>query len=215
MKSNVFRLTLMALLVTACSVQADVGRGRHKKVYAVPAPAKVVVDGKLDDWDLSGQVWIYVVSETADMQSAKYALMYDKDAVYMSGVVRDPSPMMNRHDPNVDPDKAWDADVCQIFMSLDPALGYPVNKSSFGGDETGKMCTLLLWYYTDRQEPNMVALKAMKFSNALRPDLGARGVVARDQYQAAYAKAAQDSGFMAEMLETDRLFDLTVSDGAA
>jgi len=65
-----------------CSGQAraDVGLGRHKQLYAVPAPGKVTIDGKLDDWDLSGQIEMYVVSETKDVQSAKFALMYDHEA---------------------------------------------------------------------------------------------------------------------------------------
>ncbi len=121
-------------ILLAATAFADTGLARHKKLYAVPAPGKVVIDGKLDDWDLSGQIFMYVVSETSDMQSARFAMMYDDEALYISGVVRDPSPMMNRHDPNVDPEKAWDADVCQIYMVLDPSMGYPVNKSSFNGD---------------------------------------------------------------------------------
>ena len=114
---------IVVLLAGSLTLCADVGLARHKKVYAVPASRNVVIDGKLDDWDLSAQIFMYVVSETSDMQSARYAMMYDKDALYLSGVVRDPSPMMNRHDPNVDPDKAWDADVCQIFMSIDLQTG--------------------------------------------------------------------------------------------
>ena len=96
-------------------------------MYVVPAPKKVTIDGKLDDWDLSGQITMYVVSETSDMQSAKFAMMYDKDALYLSAVVRDPTPMMNRHDPQVDADRAWDADACQFRLTLDPKMGYPVN----------------------------------------------------------------------------------------
>lgn len=36
----------------------------------------------------------------------------------------------------------------------------------------------------------------------------------RERVYAAYAEAAQDSAFMAEMIETDRIFDITVGDGA-
>lgn len=36
----------------------------------------------------------------------------------------------------------------------------------------------------------------------------------RERVYAAYAEAAQDSAFMAEMIETDRVFDITVGDGA-
>ena len=95
------RYTLAFLLATTLAVpwiaQADSGLGRHKKMYAVPVPGKVVIDGKLDDWDLSGQILMYVISETSEMQGARFALMYDQDALYISGDVRDASPMMNRH----------------------------------------------------------------------------------------------------------------------
>lgn len=36
----------------------------------------------------------------------------------------------------------------------------------------------------------------------------------RERVYAAYAEAAQDSAFMAEIIETDRVFDITVGDGA-
>jgi len=177
---------------------ADTGLARHKKIYAVPAPTNVVVDGKLDDWDLSGQIQMYVVSETADMQSARFALMHDADAVYVSGVVRDPSPMMNRHDPKVDPEKAWDADVCQIYMVLDPAMGYPVNKSSFGREVDDRICTLYLWYYTDRREPNLACFKGMTFDTPLRQDLAANGAIPHDRFQAAFVKAEDGRGYTFE-----------------
>ena len=36
----------------------------------------------------------------------------------------------------------------------------------------------------------------------------------REKVYAAYAEAAQDPEFMAEMLDTDRAFDITIGDGA-
>ena len=49
---------LMLFLIAAIAAQclADVGLARHKKLYAVPVPGKVTIDGKLDEWDLSGQI---------------------------------------------------------------------------------------------------------------------------------------------------------------
>src|SRR5471030_157245 len=107
-----FTFVIGVSLVAAgcCSARADTGLGRHKKMFAVPAPGKVTIDGKLNDWDLSGQISTYVISETRTMQSAGFAVMYDKKALYLSGVVRDTSPMMNRHDPQSDGDRGWDAD---------------------------------------------------------------------------------------------------------
>src|ERR1039458_7638156 len=83
-------LALVAVaLTTAVAGSAETGLARHKRIFAVPAPGKVVIDGNLDDWDLSGQIGMFVTSATKDVQGAKIALMYDKDAVYISGEIRD------------------------------------------------------------------------------------------------------------------------------
>ncbi|MRR52536.1 MAG: hypothetical protein EG825_16800 [Rhodocyclaceae bacterium] len=66
------------------------GRARNKRIFIVPRPGPVAVDGKLDDWDLSGQIEIYVTKETAATMSARIAAMYDAEALYLSGNFRDP-----------------------------------------------------------------------------------------------------------------------------
>ncbi|MEI6520246.1 MAG: FlgD immunoglobulin-like domain containing protein [bacterium] len=174
------------LLLLAVIVSADNGRGLHKKAYAVPVPAgkKVKIDGKLNDWDLSGQIHSYVVSETADTQGARFAMMYDKDALYLSGVVADTSPMMNRNDPKVNGNKGWDADACQFRMILDPAQGYPVNQSTWNAVDNDQMAHLILWYYTDRKEPCLQLHKGMTY----KPITGTEpfGVLPHDKFQAAY-----------------------------
>jgi hypothetical protein len=194
-------LALLAVLglLTGLAL-ADSGLGRHKKLYVVPVPKKVVIDGKLDDWDLSGQIGMYVASETADMMGARCAMMYDAQALYISGVVRDSSPMMNRHDPNVDPEKAWDADVCQLFMSLKPEFPYPLTFSSFDPKtrDVDGACTLMLWHFTDRAEANLSAFRAMGFSKALRPDFNENGVIPHEKFQGKYAKMADGGGYTFE-----------------
>ena len=106
-------LTLLLIPCLRQPVHADSGRGKHKKMYAVPCPGKVIIDGKLDDWDLSGQLTMYIVQETSEMISAKFAIMYDDDAIYLSGDIRDDTPMMNRHDPHAgDAAFGWNADSC-------------------------------------------------------------------------------------------------------
>ena len=66
----------------------DTGLGRHKQLYAVPAPGRVSVDGKLDDWDLSGQIEMLSSLKRKEMQNAKFAMMYDRRR-FIFGVVRD------------------------------------------------------------------------------------------------------------------------------
>ena len=191
-------LAAMAAAMLAPEARAETGLGRHKKMYAVPAAKKVVVDGKLDEWDLSGQVTMYVVSETMDMQSAKFAILYDADALYLGAEVRDPSPMMNRHDPKVDGDKGWDADACQFRMSIDPKLGYPINIGYGQGDMDNEgIIHLILWYYADRQEPCLQMHTSMKYKSP-RPEWAPFGVVPADLFEAKYAKMADGRGYTFE-----------------
>lgn len=193
------RLSVLLLLAAVVSSAAlgDVGLARHRKLYAVPVPGPVVVDGRLDDWDLSGQIWMYVISETAEMQSAKFALMHDDQALYLSAEVRDPSPLMNRHDPRVDPDKGWDADSCQFRLILDPKQGYPVNQSTFNAVPNDQMCHMTLWYYTDRQEPVLQLSYGMTYDPP-KTEYPTVGVVTPDRFQAKYLKAADGKGYTYE-----------------
>ena len=136
-------LILAGLALPACaSAQGnDNGRGRHKQLYAVPAPGKVVIDGKLDDWDLSGQIEMFVIQATRGTMNAKFAVMYDAYAFYIGADVNDPSPMMNMRGPSTDPFQAWNADSCQFRLTVDPAVGYPILDEStfkYGGASAPK-----------------------------------------------------------------------------
>jgi len=190
---------LATVLCLAAAAHAS-GRGRHKQLYVTPVPGEVTIDAKLDDWDLSGRILSYVVPETQDMQSARTAMMYDAEALYVSGVVRDTSPMMNRHDPETDPERAWDADVCQIFYSLDPDEGYPLSYSSFSPEhrDTSPVATMMLWYFTDRRQPCLSMYRGMGFTKPLQPGLGEKGVIAPEHYEAAYRKMDDGGGYVFE-----------------
>jgi len=194
---RILALSVIFLAAAQSAATADTGLGRHKKIYAVPTPGPVKVDGKLNDWDLSGQIFMYVVSETSEMQSARFALMYDADALYLSAVVRDPTPLMNRHDPNVDPDKGWDADSCQFRMILDPRQGYPVNQSQDNPPPNDQMVHCTLWQYTDRQEPVLQLFYGMKYALP-KAKYPTPGVATPDKFQAAYAKDADGRGYTFE-----------------
>lgn len=192
--------------VVACAVAlvsnwgwAETGLGRHKKLYAVPVPAggTVVIDGRLDEWDLSGQIEMFVVSETKEMQSAKFAVMYDAGALYLGAEVRDPSPLMNRQDPQVSGDRGWDADACQFRIVVDPAQGYPINLSAPNAVDNAQLVHLTLWYYTDRQEACLQMQTGMGFRNS-PPACEPFGVVPRAFYEGKYVRAADGRGYAFE-----------------
>jgi len=107
-------------------------------IHAVPPPGKVVIDGKLDDWDLSGQVLMcYDVENLKDTYSAKIASMYDAENLYISVHWTDQTPMGNSHDPHYQAGKAWAGDAVQFRIKTD------------------KISHVLSWYYRVRKEPGL------------------------------------------------------------
>ncbi len=168
-------------------------------MYAVPAPAKVTIDGNLNDWDLSGQILTFVQSETADMQSARFAVMFDSKNLYLSAVVRDTTPMMNRHDPAAEGDKGWNGDACQFRISVNPTLPYPLPFSTYAqtGKDNPAPTHLTLWYYTDKHEPVLQIAHSMMYK-PVRQQWNPFGVVPADFFTAKYAKAADGRGYTFE-----------------
>ncbi len=191
-----------ALLAGAVLADNDNGRGRHKQLYAVPPPGKVVVDGKLDDWHLSGQIEMFVVQATRATMNAKFAVMYDAEALYLGADVNDPSPMMNMRDPRTDPGQGWNADSCQFRLTTDPQVGYPIlDESSFKyagkkeQDTRDDIVHLTLWHYTETGEPQLAMQQGMTYRE---PKNAPRGLVPQAQFQATYLKRADGTGYTFE-----------------
>ena len=131
-----------ALAIAFCStVQAQqlTTGARNKSISIVPAPGKVVIDGKLDDWDLSGEILTYSFPETAEKYNVRTALMYDRDALYFSARVRDDSPLMNFIDGKIDKSQGWKNDAVQFRLRTSPTTAVD----------------LVMWYFTGRKEPTL------------------------------------------------------------
>jgi hypothetical protein len=206
--TTIYRNAIAAILgmaMLAGSVaQADSGRGRHRQLYVTPAPGEVRIDGKLDDWDLSGQIEMFVIEATRSTMNAKIAAMYDDEAIYISGEVRDPTPMMNRHDPKTNADRAWDADAVQFRLVLDPEAAYPVQESSFQyrvpnppEDTRDDIVHLLLWHFTDDGSANLQMHKGMSY-RVPRPEWAPHGLVPRDKFDGAYRRWNDGGGYTFE-----------------
>lgn len=204
MKFRFFPLVLATVSMLALTASSSgSGRGRHKQFYVVPAPGEVVIDGRLDDWDLSGQIEMFVVEDTRDAMNAKIAAMYDANSFYLSGEIADETPMMNRHSPKV-PSQAWDADAVQFRLTLDPAVGYPVRQSSFDyrGDDAKKdvrddIVHMLLWYYTDDGSAQLQMQKGMTYRPA-RADWLPDGLVPSACFDAFYRRWDDGKGYTFE-----------------
>ena len=198
-----FILLLFTCTFTSICSIGDSGRGRHRQIYATPVPGKIVIDGKLDDWDLSGQIEMFVVGATRAKQNAKFVVMYDDKALYLGTSVKDTSPMMNRHSPDANANKAWDADACQFRMTVNPKAEYPLNETVFKyradkslTDKRDDIIHLTLWYYTDGEKPCLHIQKGMTY-RPLRLEWK-NGVVPENAFEAAYHKHQDGSGYSFE-----------------
>jgi hypothetical protein len=110
-------------------------------VYAVPVPQSdsgqakpVVIDGSLDDWDLSGQyLQCYDVETLKDVYSGTVAFMYDATNIYVAIHWKDPIPLGNSHDPHFAANKGWAGDSVQLRLKTD------------------KISHLTAWYYAPKK----------------------------------------------------------------
>ncbi|MBM4084097.1 MAG: hypothetical protein FJ272_04845, partial [Planctomycetes bacterium] len=121
---------------------------RHDRVFVVPAPAAVTVDGDLREWDLTGAIEGVFEESLRPKFTVRLALMHDAQALYVSARFVDDTPMLNRHDPDVEPNQGWAADSLQMRLCSDPTATYPLVRSN-----SDRICHLTMWFFSDRQLP--------------------------------------------------------------
>ena len=121
---------------------------RHDRVVVVPAPGAIATDGSLEDWDLSGAIECAFDESLKPKFTARIGLMYDADALYIGARFNDGTPLRNRHDPAVEPDKGWAGDALQVRLCTDPKAKYPLASSN-----SDRICHLTIWFYTDQKLP--------------------------------------------------------------
>jgi outer membrane protein assembly factor BamB len=108
----------------------------------------VRLDGDLTDWDLSARVASAFDAALAPKFSCEASLMYDAQALYIGAHFADDTPLVNRHDPAVEPDRGWAADCLQVRLCSDPSAPYPLPDSN-----SDRICHLTIWQYTDAKLP--------------------------------------------------------------
>ena len=112
-------LPLLILLVVT-QTQAQATQTDNHGIHAVPPPGPVVIDGRLDDWDLSGRILMcYDLETLRDVYSVEAAMMYDATNCYIALRWKDPLPLGNSHDPHYQAAKGWAGDAVQLRLKTD------------------------------------------------------------------------------------------------
>ena len=112
---------IVCALMLACVFAAsadDRSMSLNNEIQVLPAPGQVVIDGKTDDWDLSGGVWSYNDPTIVEQYSVWTHLMWDDKGVYMLARYYDTSPMKNDASGK-DFQQSWRADCYQARVIFD------------------------------------------------------------------------------------------------
>ena len=119
-------------------------------VTAVPVKngTAPTIDGDLSDWDLSAQEPVYISAQTADKLNAEWAVMYDKDELYLSARVSLPNRAY--HNPANIQDGFWWGDCLQVRMTSDPTLKNPLDVNREANNN--RVVTLGFWKNSETGE---------------------------------------------------------------
>jgi len=96
LKQYIWSLLLALSFVLNLLTSGDATPTENNGIRVLPAPGKVAVDGKANDWDLSGGIF---VCDNVETQRDKYAVwlhaMYDRDNLYILARFIDATPLNN------------------------------------------------------------------------------------------------------------------------
>jgi len=109
-------LSLTALILGAALAGATETENQGLRV--LPAPGKVVIDGKINDWDLSAGIFACgEVEHLRDQFSVWFHAMYDAANIYLLARWKDPTPLNN---PEKLGGHGFNGDCLQVRFTLFP-----------------------------------------------------------------------------------------------
>ncbi|NQT18439.1 MAG: hypothetical protein HQ592_01950, partial [Planctomycetes bacterium] len=101
---------IAVLLVLAIAAMARATETENLGVRILPAPGEVTIDGKFDDWDLSGGVFICGdVESNRGRFSSWLHLMYDNEILYGLLRIKDKHPLVNSRGADAETVNVFDA----------------------------------------------------------------------------------------------------------
>ncbi len=140
MRSHRLRTALLSLALAAGHAYGGTnmigGQSQNEGLLVLPKTRDVLVDGKLDEWDWSGRIWIFADKSVRNRFSAEISAMHDADALYLAAKWKDPTPMVNNINPEFNVSDGWKSDCIQMRFAT--------------ADQNTWITT---WYYTPEEQP--------------------------------------------------------------
>ena len=119
MKQNLLPFLLVAAAWSGGFTHATETENLNMQI--LPAPGKVVIDSKFDDWDLTGGIFACSdVENLRDQFGQWFHVMYDAENLYVLARWKDPTPLNN---PGVKGDMGFQGDCLQFRTVTTDAAG--------------------------------------------------------------------------------------------
>lgn len=167
-KMRLFWAVCMVLVAQVCAHAADSCKDGIVSAVPVKDGSPPVIDGKLGDWDLSGNVSVWIADELADRQHCLVSFMYDDDNLYVSArmALMDHA-LRNDCRPL---DKYWFGDNICLHYCTDRTMPYPLpSKFDAKGEPSPlyarnrKVGSVTLWRDTRNGKDWMLVLPGANF----------------------------------------------------
>ncbi|HET6247990.1 MAG TPA: hypothetical protein VFE47_09865 [Tepidisphaeraceae bacterium] len=160
----------------------------------LPAPGKVTVDGKTDDWDLSGGIFACGdVEGSSDRFGVWLHAMYDKDNLYILARWLDPTPMNNPG--SVKGDYGFRGDCLQVRIVTAPDVSAAeVSRSGQNDNDAPLVRTTHATCWRDRDKADVIDLEyGRRFNEGKLKDAKTAGA------QQAFLESADHKGYTQEI----------------
>ena len=136
-----------AMILAAAASLGSLARASETEnlgIHVLPAPAKMTIDGKADEWDLSGGIFACgEVEHLRDQFSVWVHAMYDQDNLYVLARWKDETPLNN---PESAGGHAFNGDCLQLRFILFPNTPeQTVSWWDFWRDRNGKSIVDRSW----------------------------------------------------------------------
>lgn len=179
------RTILVACLLLASSwiANANATETENLNIRILPTPGKMVIDGKTDDWDLSGGVFVCSdVENLRDKMGVWIHTLYDADNLYVLARWIDETPMSNPG--SIAGSFGWNGDSLQLRIIADPQRGDPL-----------PICWVTAW--RDRNGKDIIDLDFPNENHERLKDAKTRG--AQQAFLANAMGPSQTKGYVQEM----------------
>ncbi len=146
-----FRLPVVLVVLAFVVLQlaahpAGAQQTNNTLLAALPVTRPLTLDGRLDNWDLSGEILMcYDLENMLQTHSVRAAAMYDADGLWLSFRFKDATPMQNHVHPVHERGNGWRSDCVQLRLWADPDK--PL------GPCGGRIANIDCYWYTDERRP--------------------------------------------------------------